>query len=209
MSLLDQAKASRPAPMMAQGAMTPPSPSAGASPQAPTDAPDSQGTPMTPQSISAMQAAIMAKVAPQDQQAMSRIVLAGTKVLYDPKTSNMLMEEIKSNEPTDKKLAGGSAGLMALLNQESKGQIPPQVYIPAGSILLLDIAKTMIQGGEAVTDQDVRDGIDQMSAVIQAKHGVPPQAIAQNLGGQQASMPPPSGMAAPSMAPPGTMQGAM
>lgn len=136
-----------------------------------------QTGPATEDGIADLQQAIQSKIPPEQQEAVQRIVLAGQKVLYSPGTSNMLMEEIQGNDPVDKKLAGGTAGLMALLNQQANGSIPPGAYIPAASLLLLDIADVMVKAKQQITMQDVTSALGQMSAAILAKHGVPPGQI--------------------------------
>lgn len=152
--------------------------------------------PMDQTSIAALQRDIESKILPQLQDAFRRVMLAGQKLLFSASTHDMLLEEIQSSDPADKKLAGGAAGLMVLLNKESRGQIPPAIYIPAGAWLLLEIADVMVRGGQELTQQDVRDGLDQFAAAVMSHHGATPDQVTATMTGQPPTTqqsPPPQG----------------
>lgn len=96
----------------------------------------------------------------QDMDAFERVVLAGMKIMYDKTTfahfeSGMRKESV----PLPQRLATEAAGLMKILMDRSKGSIPPQIIVPAGTMLLMEMAKFMKESGIAEpTSDDVRQG---------------------------------------------------
>lgn len=121
---------------------------------------------MSSEAMLALQEGIKAAIPLEQKSSLELVVAHGIRALQDEKIAAMLTEEIESADPVDKKLAGAAAGLMVLLNRKSRGAIYPEIYIPAGAILLLDMAQTMLKRGFVVEAQDVRDGIDQLSALV-------------------------------------------
>src|SRR5512139_436096 len=77
------------------------------------------------------------KVAPEDRESLARIVLAGQKVMFSEQTHKYMVEMLDKPGDMSGKLAYGIVELMGLLVEQSKGKIPPQLIIPAGSLLLL------------------------------------------------------------------------
>ena len=80
---------------------------------------------------------------PQDQAAVQKVVLAGKKLMFDPKTFATFKQGMTKNMPMPDKLATEAAGLMKLLQDKAQGAIPRQVLLPAAAMLLIEIAKFM------------------------------------------------------------------
>ena len=92
---------------------------------------------------------------------LDRIVLAGKKVMFSKQSHQMMLKELEGPGTLAQKLGQGVAGLMALLWQESKQSLPPQLLIPAGMVLVAVAADFLRKGGMDVTDQDVAGGIEE------------------------------------------------
>lgn len=81
------------------------------------------------------------QISPQDKSAIQRIVTAGKRLMFDPKTFPMLKAGMTRNMPMPQKLATNAAGLMKILQDKAKGSIPRKFLIPAASMLMLEIGK--------------------------------------------------------------------
>ena len=68
---------------------------------------------------------------------------------------------------------------MALLWQESKQSLPPQLLIPAGMVLVAVAGDFLRQAGEPVTDQDIGGGIEALVTALLQAGGVDPEKVAQ------------------------------
>jgi len=106
------------------------------------------------------------KLPPEMQDAYQRVVVAGGKFLFDPKTHQVALDSFtKGKGPIGDRLGKGIAGLMVLLFKQSNNSIPPQVIVPAAIDLLAQAAQFLQESGvEEVSAKDVGDA---MVALIQ------------------------------------------
>ncbi len=160
---------------------------------------------ITVEKIGQMQQALMAKVPPQMKGAFDRIVLAGKKVMYDPRSSDLVKRELERQAPIDEKLAKAGVGLVAILKKEAKGTMPPDAAVLAGAYLVLEMADFVVQIGTAVSSQDVRDALDQYMALSMMAAGAGKDQIMGAITGQQAPAAPQAPMQPQQM----PMQGGM
>lgn len=137
---------------------------------------------------------------------LDRIVLAGKRVMFDKSSHKMMLEQLDGPGTIAQKLGQGVAGLIALLWQESKQSLPPQLLIPAGMILVAVAADFLRQAGQEVTDQDIGQGIEAMVTALLHAGGVDPDKLAE-IGGRGGK--PSDITAAPEAAPAATQPGAM
>ena len=114
---------------------------------------------------------------------LDRIVLAGKKVLFSKQSHQMMLKELEGPGTLAQKLGQGVAGLMALLWQESKQSLPPQLLIPAGMVLVAVAGDFLRQAGEPVTDQDIGGGIEALVTALLQATGVDPDRVAE-MGGK-------------------------
>ncbi|HEU4621927.1 MAG TPA: hypothetical protein VFS42_06860 [Burkholderiaceae bacterium] len=168
MALIDQA--------LARQQPQPPTQTAGAS------QPGGQGASLTPQKLQEMRAALEAKIPQEQREAFDRVVLAGRKVMYAEQTRDMVMKELEKEGPIDQRLGFAIAGLMALLDQESRKTIPQEVVLPAALALMLEAADLLLQIGETLSQQQLRDAIDVMQVTILRQHGANDDQIMQSFG---------------------------
>ncbi len=70
------------------------------------------------------EAAIDAKVSPKDKAAYERIVLAGTKVMFEDKAMHAKLIQGLQQAPEVKTVVDGIIGILGLLFQQSRNTMP-------------------------------------------------------------------------------------
>jgi hypothetical protein len=147
----------------------------------------------------------------QMQDAVARIVAAGTKLIYSPQLREQVMKDIEREGEVPQKLAESTVGLLLTLDGQAKGGgIPMEALFPAGMELLGEAAEILSATGQVVTQADYNQAALQMSMLIVKK--LAPEASdeeimqvhEQMMGGQQApaqQLPPGPPGAAPGAAP--------
>ena len=155
--MIDDAMVPAPDAEAPEGAMPP------AEETGPGEAPVEAEGSLTPDAIQAKM-----KVPPEFQDAYTRVVAAGMKVMFDPKTHKMAMQHILNGQGSvGQRLGNGIAGLVFIMAQKSKGAMPPQVFIPAGTTLLVTAADFLKKSGTVpVTDQDIGEGLDVFVSMV-------------------------------------------
>lgn len=124
------------------------------------------------------------KVPPQLQEAYTRVVVAGMKVMFSKESHKLVLDQLKQPGSLSERLGKGIAGLMLILFKESKQTMPPQVIIPAGVELLMQAVDFLRQSHlENPTNKDIGDGTQLMIQIILQKFGVAPEKIQQLMGG--------------------------
>lgn len=109
-------------------------------------------------------------IPPQLMPTMVGIIKAGMNLILSPQTHHMYLEELKQAIPNSQKLANGILNLMILLSHESRGALPPQLFIPAAIYLLVRIAQYTNKNGLAkFSNQDIAEGIQIMIHMIMQK----------------------------------------
>lgn len=110
---------------------------------------------------------------------LDKIVLAGRKVMFSEQSHKLFLEQLDGPGTIAQKLGQGVAGLMALLWQESRQSLPPQLLIPGGMVLVAVAADFLRKGGMEVSDQDVAGGIEAMVTALLEAGGVDPEKVAE------------------------------
>jgi|GEM_PF-4943116 len=87
------------------------------------------------------------KMSPEDTKATQKVVLGCMKILFDKSTFQYLKAGLSSDKPMPEKLASETAGVMKLFAGRVQGEIPRQVLLPAGVMLMLEVAKFMSEAG--------------------------------------------------------------
>lgn len=133
---------------------------------------------------------------PNDQLAIRKVVMAGMKVMYDPKTFPEFKQGMLKQMPMPQKLATEAAGLMKLLQDKAQGAIPRQILLPAASMLLLEIAKFMSDAGFGKpTPQDIKAAGQVLLQLMPKAFPKPPvdgQPAAPAVAPAQPQAPPPA-----------------
>lgn len=95
---------------------------------------------------------------PADAAAARKVVMGCQRILFDKATFQHLKAGLTSGQPMPVKLASNTVGVMKLFADRAKGEIPRQVLLPAGAMLLLDVAKFVHEAGFGdPTNKDIAD----------------------------------------------------
>ncbi len=154
---------------------------------------------IAPEKIAQMQTQLREKIPPDGREAFERTVTAGMKFLYSDQAKPIVAKVLDEPGAVDMKLAANAAGLILLLDRESRNTIPLQIIVPAAAFLLLEAADLAVKTGRHVTERDVRDGLDQMTALVMMKFGANKEQIMQAIAGGGASPGPAQPPAPPAM----------
>ncbi len=116
---------------------------------------------------------------PELQEAFTRMVIGGMKVMFDQKTHKMMLDQLRQQGPLGQRLGEGIAGLVLLLFKESNQTLPPQVLIPAGIELLMQAVEFLRKSGlEEVTNEDIGEGMRIFITVLLEKFGMSADKLA-------------------------------
>lgn len=114
----------------------------------------------------------------QDQTDTEKVVLAGMKVMYDQKVFPQFIEAFKKGGPISDTLAAQAAGLVKILDDQSKGAIPKRVIVPAATVLLIEMADFLVQSKIAQpTKQDLAEAIKKLTAIILKIYSAPQPGV--------------------------------
>lgn len=146
----------------------------------PTDSPKASAGKITPDSVRGD-----LHLNPKQGAQLDRIVLAGKRVMFSKESHAMMLEQLDGPGTLAQKLGQGVAGLIALLWQESRQSLPPELLIPSGMVLVAVAADFLRQAGQPVTDQDIGGGIEALVTALLQAGGVDPDKLAE-AGGRNA-----------------------
>jgi hypothetical protein len=131
---------------------------------------------------------------PEREDAFKRVVLAGKKILYGKETQGMVQEFMATDAPIEEKLGTGIANVLVMMDNQAQGNIPKDVMIPAGTVLLFDAADYLRQSGEKISAQQLASAYEHMFYGVFAGYGSSPEQtdaalddFAASRGGQQQS----------------------
>lgn len=149
--------------------------------------------------------AIAAKVRPDLRKLFQHTVLNGETIMYSPKTRKTVMGQLKQSGDPATIIGEGVVKLMGLLMAKSKGTMPPNIAIPAATVLMceaLDFAEKagMVKVNQAMlakTTHVLTSALMQMMGITPARLNSMMQS-AQNRTTQPANTAQP----APSVPPP-------
>jgi hypothetical protein len=168
-----------------------------------------QKTPRNPLLVQVEQA-ITAKVAPDMRKAFNKIVVAGMKLMYAPKTEKMLRQQMNSGPPPQ--AAGqGAAKVVGLLLTKSKGTAPFKAMIPAGVMLTCEALDFLERAGKAELTPDlVSEAVQEFGSAVLQVIGVTPEKLEQMMarapGGQKPQGQPAAPQTEQPAAPPAAQQ---
>lgn len=124
--------------------------------------------------IEQAQESLKQHVPPQFAQATQRFVLAGMRVMFHPKTHELVMRELTREEgPIERRVAMGVAALVSILQQRTKGPVQQPALVAAANILLMEALKFLAQGGQIDATPDlVSNATSELSAYLMQKFGL-------------------------------------
>jgi hypothetical protein len=136
----------------------------------------------------AIEQKIFAKLDKNDRSIITRVYVAGMKVLFSPATHQKMVSEfesqLKSGHDVGSVIGMDIAHIMVVLFNESKGTMPKGAIIPAGTMLIAKACEFMNEDKIAsVTDADFGAAVHMMSTVVMSKFD---KGFASKMGGQNA-----------------------
>jgi hypothetical protein len=143
-------------------------------------------------------------VTEQEQGAYEQVVMAIGNVLYDDATSPQVVQMLKSQEDPAQAIAAVVVMVVTELDDQSGGQIPEEVILPAATeatelVAELAVAKGVFEVDEATLNRAAQHVVQMLSErygveeedVAQMMQGVDPAAFEPQRAQQEAySMPP-------------------
>jgi hypothetical protein len=110
------------------------------------------------------------------------MVLAGMAIMFSKKSHPLFLKQLQGPDPISYKIGKGVAGLCGLMMSESRNSLPPNLLIPAGTVLVAEVAQWLNKAGTTVTTQDVAGAIETMTDSVLHAGGVDPEKVKQ-IGG--------------------------
>jgi hypothetical protein len=134
---------------------------------------------MTPL-LAKTEAAIEAKVTPENREAHAKIVAAGMKFAFSNATHGTLVEGLaRSKEPVHD-VAVGVVGILMILAQKAQGTMPAPAMVSAGMVLVLHgldyLEKTK---GVKIGNKEIDDSTKLFTTTLLPKIGVTPEVMAK------------------------------
>lgn len=137
-----------------------------------------------------------------DNESVQRLVMAAERLMYDPKSRGVFMQGITAKASLPMVLAKETVGILKMIDDRTRGNVPKQLIPPAAVLILGEIARFMKDAGLAEpTEQDVADGIKKMLTMLLMTFG---QDMKQRAA--QGAQP---GQPMPPQAPPQAQQGGL
>lgn len=115
---------------------------------------------------------------PAEQDAYTKTVLAGLKVLADDKSHQQVMQTLQQGDRPDSAMANVVVSIMTELDRQSQGKIPEAVIIPAAMEILAelgDLAQTA--GVFEVDDATMTGAAQQVVMKLLEQYGVNSQDV--------------------------------
>ena len=102
-------------------------------------------------------------VTPKEQEAYERVVLAGIKVLSDPKTNPQVMTMLGDEGGGDpaQRLAKTTSTIFSQIDEQSKGTVPLAVVANAAGEILENVVQFANESGVMTVDKTMQDKASQ------------------------------------------------
>jgi hypothetical protein len=98
---------------------------------------------------------------PELQDAYTRVVAAGMKVLFSKQTHDLMLEQLNAPGDNATKLGQGIARVIVFLFNESNGTMPQDVIVPAAMLLLMKAADFINKSGKGqVSDEEIGQAME-------------------------------------------------
>jgi hypothetical protein len=112
------------------------------------------------------------------QEAFSRVVKAGMRVMFSEQTHDMMIEQLSQEGDLADNVGNAIAGLMLLLYQKSNKTMPGEVIIPSGVYLLAEGADFIEKvTGEKITPDVMAKAMQVMVDVLMKSFGADPNRV--------------------------------
>lgn len=125
---------------------------------------------------------IMSGAPPEMRSDIERIVVAGKRYMFDPKTHDLMIKQLQSMKGGNEadSLAQGIAALMSLIQGQSKGPFPLEAMMPAAVILLMEAIDFLAESGRLQpSDELIAESTKELVGYLMKKLKIGPEQIAQ------------------------------
>jgi hypothetical protein len=178
-----------PPPAPAAKSSTPPpqtdpnAPPSGASGLQASPDPAASGQDSSDPVIAQVQDKVRQSIPPQFRVAVQKLVLAGQKIMYDPKTHHLMVQALQSDSDPAHAVGMGVTQLMTMMWVQSKGSIPPPALIPAAILLVCEALDFCEQSKLLKPDNDmVGNAVQVVVSYMMQKMGIKPSDMAKAAG---------------------------
>lgn len=133
----------------------------------------------------------------QDEANTQKVVLAGMRVMYDPKVFPQFFSAFSHGGPLPDTLAAQAVGLIKILDGQAKGQIPRNILATSAVVLMLEMADCLVKAGVAKpTKEDLQAATQKLTALLLRVYGAQPaaQGTPQSAPQGAPTTPPPGGL---------------
>lgn len=138
--------------------------------------------------IAQVQDKVRQSIPAQFRVAVQKLVLAGQKIMYDPKTHHLMSQALQSDSDPAHAVGMGVTQLMTMMWVQSKGSIPAPALIPAAILLVCEALDFCEQSKLLKPDNDmVGNAVQVVVSYMMQKMGIKPSDMAKVAGieGQQ------------------------
>ncbi len=142
--------------------------------------------------------AVRAKLAPEHRKHFEKILTAGLLVMDGEQSHKLVAGQLKSGaDPSD--IAGaGTAKLLGVLINQSKGTMPMKAGIPAATVLLLESLDRLEELGKIeITNETLAAAMQSMSSALMQLFGVTPEKLSAMMKAKQGAQQQPAQVAQP------------
>lgn len=122
---------------------------------------------------------IKSKLDPQKHGSLDRIFTAGMKIMFGKDSHHLLLDSMQGDQPIKDKLAIGITKLMVMMFQQSNGSMPPDLIIPAASMLMAKVVEYLERTGEPVSDDDYSAAMGAMFKLLMKQFGATDEHFAE------------------------------
>lgn len=131
----------------------------------------------------------------ENADALQRVVLAGTRLMYDPKIFPTFEQGMQGDGPLPQKLAVQAVGLLKILMDKSNGTMPKNVLIPAAVALMLEMGDFLVKAKVArPTEDDMKQAVQLVIQMVMKVFGGPAPGAQPPTGPAPAPAQPAPGM---------------
>lgn len=102
-----------------------------------------------------MQSELQNNVPPKFRNAYDRVTLAASKLMFDKKISQAMLEAVDDKQSPEDVIADNASGLILMLNKQTKNTIPQQILIPAAIDIALQMSEFFSRTGKVAVDEQV------------------------------------------------------
>lgn len=143
-----------------------------------------------------------ANIPPQLQTMFDKVVLSGMRIMFDPQSHKMMLDQLNQPGPMEKRISDGIISLMYMLWTKSNQSIPPQLIVPATLVLTLRAFQFLQQSHDPeATPAVMGEAVAQAVQGVMDRFGATQDKLPQLVKGQGAAQPgaasPAAGAAAP------------